>query len=96
VLHGEITAEVDDVVLLRNDGVPAYNLAVVIDDGCSGIDQIVRGVDLLPVAATQAYLARLLGQQPPIYAHVPLAVNAQGQRLAKRNRCTWAALRMSG
>jgi glutamyl-tRNA synthetase len=85
VLHGEITAEVDDVVLLRNDGVPAYNLAVVIDDGCSGIDQIVRGVDLLPVAATQAYLARLLGQQPPIYAHVPLAVNAQGQRLAKRD-----------
>ena len=85
VLHGEITAEVDDVVLLRNDGVPAYNLAVVIDDGCSGIDQIVRGVDLLPVAATQAYLARLLRQQPPIYAHVPLAVNAQGQRLAKRD-----------
>ena len=85
VLHGEITAEVDDVVLLRNDGVPAYNLAVVIDDGCSGIDQIVRGVDLLPVAATQAYLARLLRQQPPIYAHAPLAVNAQGQRLAKRD-----------
>ena len=85
VLHGEITAEVDDVVLLRNDGVPAYNLAVVIDDGFSGIDQVVRGVDLLPVAATQAYLARLLGQQPPIYAHVPLALNAQGQRLAKRD-----------
>jgi glutamyl-tRNA synthetase len=85
VLHGEITAEVDDVVLLRNDGVPAYNLAVVIDDGCSGIDQIVRGVDLLPVAAAQAYLGRLLGQRPPIYAHVPLAVNAQGQRLAKRD-----------
>ena len=85
VLHGEITAEVDDVVLLRNDGVPAYNLAVVIDDGCSRIDQVVRGVDLLPVAVTQAYLARLLGHQPPIYAHVPLAVNAQGQRLAKRD-----------
>jgi glutamyl-tRNA synthetase len=85
VLHGEITAEVDDVVLLRNDGVPAYNLAVVIDDGFSGIDQVVRCVDLLPVAATQAYLARLLGHQPPIYAHVPLALNAQGQRLAKRD-----------
>jgi glutamyl-tRNA synthetase len=85
MLHGEITAEVDDVVLLRNDGVPAYNLAVVIDDGCSGIDQVVRGVDLLPVAATQAYLASLLGHQPPIYAHVPLAVNAKGERLAKRD-----------
>jgi glutamyl-tRNA synthetase len=87
MLHGEITAEVDDVVLLRNDGVPAYNLAVVIDDGCSGIDQVVRGVDLLPVAATQVYLASLLGHQPPIYAHVSLAVNAKGERLAKRD---WA------
>ena len=93
LLHGEITAEVEDVVLQRNDGVPAYNLAVVIDDGCSGIDQVVRGVDLLPVAATQAYLATLLGHQPPIYAHVPLAVNAQGQRLAKRDGAvTLAAL----
>ncbi|HEY6685394.1 MAG TPA: tRNA glutamyl-Q(34) synthetase GluQRS [Propionibacteriaceae bacterium] len=97
VLRGEITAEVDDVVLLRNDGVPAYNLAVVIDDGFSGIDQVVRGVDLLPVAATQAYLARLLGQQPPIYAHVPLALNAQGQRLAKRDGAvTLAALATEG
>jgi glutamyl-tRNA synthetase len=84
-LHGEITAEVDDVVLLRNDGVPAYNLAVVVDDAHSGIDQVVRGDDLLPVAATQAYLAGLLGSHPPIYAHVPLAVNAEGRRLAKRD-----------
>src|SRR5215212_7138401 len=61
VLHGEITAEVDDVVLLRNDGVSAYNLAVVVDDAYSGIDQVVRGDDLLPVAATQAYLTGLLG-----------------------------------
>jgi glutamyl-tRNA synthetase len=51
MLHGEITAEVDDVVLLRNDGVPAYNLAVTIDDGCTGIDQVVRGVDLLTMAS---------------------------------------------
>jgi glutamyl-tRNA synthetase len=85
VLHGEVTAEVDDVVLRRNDGVPAYNLAVVVDDAYSGIDQVVRGEDLLPAAATQAYLAELLGHRPPIYAHVPLAVNAEGRRLAKRD-----------
>jgi len=85
LLHGEVTAEVDDVVLLRNDGVPAYNLAVVVDDAFSGIDQVVRGDDLLPATATQAYLTELLGAHPPSYAHVPLAVNAAGQRLAKRD-----------
>lgn len=85
LLHGEITAEVDDVVLLRNDGVPAYNLAVVVDDAFSGIDQVVRGDDLLPAAATQAYVTELLGYRPPTYAHVPLAVNVEGRRLAKRD-----------
>jgi glutamyl-tRNA synthetase len=85
LLHGDITAEVDDVVLQRNDGTPAYNLAVVIDDGFSGVDQVVRGDDLLPAAATQAFLAELLGYPPPLYAHVPLAVNAEGRRLAKRD-----------
>jgi glutamyl-tRNA synthetase len=85
LLHGDITAEVDDVVLRRNDGVPAYNLAVVVDDAFSGVDQVVRGDDLLTAAATQAFLAELLGHPPPAYAHVPLAVNAEGQRLAKRD-----------
>jgi glutamyl-tRNA synthetase len=85
LLHGEITAEVDDVVLLRNDGVPAYNFAVVVDDAFSGIDQVVRGDDLLPATATQAYVTELLGYRPPTYAHVPLAVNVEGRRLAKRD-----------
>jgi glutamyl-tRNA synthetase len=85
LLHGDITAEVDDVVLRRNDGTPAYNLAVVVDDTFSGVDQVVRGDDLLPAAATQAFLAELLGYPPPTYAHVPLAVNAEGRRLAKRD-----------
>jgi glutamyl-tRNA synthetase len=84
-LHGEITVEVDDVVLRRNDGVPAYNLAVVVDDVFSEIDQVVRGEDLLPAAATQAFLTKLLGHCPPTYAHVPLAVNVEGRRLAKRD-----------
>lgn len=85
ILHGQFTGVVDDFVVLRNDGVPAYNLAVVIDDGLQGIDQVVRGDDLLSSAPRQAYLAQLLGYQTPMYAHVPLALNAEGKRLAKRD-----------
>ncbi|MFD1859267.1 tRNA glutamyl-Q(34) synthetase GluQRS [Aeromicrobium camelliae] len=85
VLHGQVTASVDDLVLRRNDGVPAYNLAVVVDDGAQRIDQVVRGDDLLTSAPRQAYLATLLGIEPPVYAHVPLALNVDGKRLAKRD-----------
>jgi glutamyl-tRNA synthetase len=85
VLHGEFGGTVDDVVLRRNDGVPAYNLAVVVDDAAQEVDQVVRGDDLLTSAARQAHLATLLGHQPPIYAHVPLALNTDGRRLAKRD-----------
>ena len=85
VLHGEVAGTVDDLVLRRNDGVPAYNLAVVVDDGAQGVDQVVRGDDLLTSASRQAYLATLLGHEPPTYAHVPLALNTEGQRLAKRD-----------
>ncbi len=85
LLHGEVTGTVDDFVIRRNDGVPAYNLAVVVDDAEAGIDQVVRGEDLLPSAVNQAFLASLLGHDPPTYAHVPLAVNVAGRRLAKRD-----------
>jgi glutamyl-tRNA synthetase len=85
VLHGDFRGVVDDFVVRRNDGVPAYNLAVVVDDADFGIDQVVRGDDLLPSAVNQAFLARLLGHEPPTYAHVPLAVNEHGSRLAKRD-----------
>lgn len=84
-LHGEYTSSVDDLVLLRNDGVPSYNLAVVLDDALQGIDQVVRGDDLLSSAPRQAYLGSLLGAPPVRYAHVPLALNTAGQRLAKRD-----------
>ena len=85
LLHGEVHGTVEDFVIRRNDGVPAYNLAVVVDDAESGIDQVVRGDDLLPSAINQAFLAALLGHDPPSYAHVPLAVNRAGRRLAKRD-----------
>ncbi|MCA4134908.1 tRNA glutamyl-Q(34) synthetase GluQRS [Arthrobacter sp. M4] len=85
VLHGHFTGVVDDFVLRRNDGVAAYNLAVVVDDAQQGIDQVVRGDDLLSSTPRQAYLASLLGYLAPEYAHVPLVVNDDGARLAKRD-----------
>lgn len=85
--HGEYTTEIDDFVLRRGgqDTDWAYNLAVVVDDGFQGIDQVVRGEDLLPSTPRQAYLGSLLGIPAPEYVHVPLVVNEAGQRLAKRD-----------
>ena len=85
LLHGAYTGVVDDLVLRRGDGVPAYNLAVVVDDAAQGVDQVVRGDDLLPSSPRQAYLGALLGYPQPVYAHVPLVLNADGKRLAKRD-----------
>ncbi|AKK29830.1 tRNA glutamyl-Q(34) synthetase GluQRS [Mycobacterium sp. EPa45] len=85
LVHGTYTGVVDDFVLRRGDGVPAYNLAVVVDDALSGIDQVVRGDDLLASSPRQAYLAELLGHPQPVYAHVPLVLNTEGKRLAKRD-----------
>lgn len=82
---GKVTGTVDDVVLCRNDGVPAYNLAVVVDDAAQGIDLVVRGDDLAPSTPRQIHLGRLLGLPVPSYAHVPLTVGADGERLAKRH-----------
>jgi glutamyl-tRNA synthetase len=85
LLHGDYTGIVDDFVVCRGDGVAAYNLAVVVDDEAQGVDQVVRGDDLLPSSPRQAYLADVLGYAQPAYAHVPLVLNAEGQRLAKRD-----------
>ncbi|TKV27356.1 tRNA glutamyl-Q(34) synthetase GluQRS [Arthrobacter sp. NamB2] len=85
LLAGRVIGPVDDLVLQRNDGVIAYNLAVVVDDAAQHIDQVVRGDDLLESAPRQSYLASLLGLPEPVYAHVPLAVNRGGRRLAKRD-----------
>lgn len=82
---GEVTKIVDDFVVRRNDGTHAYNLAVVVDDGDCGVDQVCRGDDLLASAPRQAWLAAQLGYAVPEYAHVGLVVNEAGQRLAKRD-----------
>lgn len=83
--YGPYTGLVDDFVLVRNDGTYAYNPTSVVDDAFVGVEQIVRGDDLLPSAPRQAYLAGLLGLPQPRYAHVPLALNEEGKRLAKRD-----------
>lgn len=85
LLNGEYEGPVDAFVLRRGDGAFAYNLACVVDDGSFGINQVVRGGDLLPTSPGQAYLASLLGYEQPLYGHVPLVVNGKGERLAKRD-----------
>ena len=82
---GSYCGVVDDFVIQRGDGTPAYNLAVVVDDDAQGINQVVRGDDLLASTPRQVHLAELLGVEPPSYAHVPLVLGPQGQRLAKRD-----------
>ena len=97
VLAGPVTAAASDVVLRRNDGVPAYNLAVVVDDAAQRVDLIVRGDDLLPSTPSQIAIWRALGHREPRYAHVPLVVGDSGQRLAKRDGAvTLAELRARG
>ena len=91
--HGAVSGVVDDFVVRRNDGAYAYNLAVVVDD----LDQVVRGDDLLSSSPRQAWLIGRLGGTVPEYAHVPLVVNEQGRRLAKRDGAvTLADLAASG
>jgi glutamyl-tRNA synthetase len=90
-LAGAGTASVDDCVVWRGDptrgagGLPAYNLAVVVDDAAQGVGEVVRGDDLLETTPRQILLARLLGLAVPRYAHVPLVLGADGRRLAKRH-----------
>lgn len=96
-LRGPYTGPVDDLVLRRGDRVIAYNLAVVVDDAAQDVDQVVRGDDLLTSAPRQAYLGQLLGLPAVTYAHVPLALNVRGVRLAKRDGAvTMADLRSLG
>jgi len=88
-LRGVITERVDetvgDFVLRRRDGLWAYQLAVVVDDLAMGIDDVVRGADLLDSTARQIQLLEALGGRPPAWAHVPLVENARGEKLSKRD-----------
>lgn len=81
-----LARECGDFLVRRSDGVTAYQLAVVVDDALMGVNQVVRGRDLLESSARQIYLARLLGFHEPQYGHVPLLVTPDGHRLSKRER----------
>ena len=85
LLRGHRQGAVDDFVLRRGDGTPAYNLAVVVDDAAQGIAEVVRGDDLIESTPRQLLLARQLGLPAPRHAHVPLVLGADGARLAKRH-----------
>lgn len=85
LIAGRYEGASDDVVLQRNDGVPAYNLAVVVDDAAQGVTHVVRGDDLLSSTPRQRLLQDLLGLPAPAYAHVPLVLAPDGSRLAKRH-----------
>ncbi len=75
-----------DFIVRRSDGVYAYQLAVVVDDAAMGITHVVRGFDLISSAPRQLYLQQCLKVSSPQYGHIPLIVDREGKRLAKRNK----------
>jgi glutamyl-Q tRNA(Asp) synthetase len=87
-IQGEITQnlarDIGDFILKRADGLFAYQLAVVADDAEQGVTHIVRGADLLDSTPRQIYLQKLLGYTTPDYAHIPVAANANGEKLSKQ------------
>jgi glutamyl-tRNA synthetase len=82
---GPFDGPVDDLVVRRNDGIAAYNLAVVVDDHDQGIGEVVRGADLIDATPGQLHLCDVLGLHRPAHAHVPLVLAPDGARLAKRH-----------
>jgi glutamyl-tRNA synthetase len=95
-LLGRFEEEVDDFVVRRNDGTPAYQLAVVVDDDAQGIGEVVRGADLADSTPRQILLSRLLGLPEPVYVHVPLVLGPDGRRLAKRHGAVTLSDRSEG
>lgn len=88
LVHGPVTfqnADLDDFILLRSDGVPTYNFAVVVDDAEMGITHVIRGDDHIPNTPRQIQVYRHLGLPLPKFAHIPLILGADRARLSKRH-----------
>ena len=80
----DLAASVGDYVVMRRDGLPAYHLAVVLDDAAQGVTTVVRGVDLLDSTAAHVHLQGVLGLRTPKYFHLPIVVNERNQKLSKQ------------
>lgn len=85
-IEQNLETEIGDFVLYRADNLYAYQLAVVVDDAEAGITHVVRGADLLDSTPRQIYLQKLLNLPTPQYLHLPVAVNAAGEKLSKQTR----------
>jgi glutamyl-Q tRNA(Asp) synthetase len=83
-VEADLAASLGDYVVVRRDGLPAYHLAVVVDDAEEGVTTIVRGVDLLDSTAAHIQLQSVLGLTTPQYCHVPVVVDEKGQKLSKQ------------
>ncbi len=77
--------ELDDLVIARPDGTPTYNFCVVVDDMDMGITHVIRGDDHVNNTPRQINILRALGQEPPVYAHLPTVLNEQGEKMSKRH-----------
>lgn len=83
-----ISQDIGDFVIKRADGLFSYQLAVVVDDALQGVTHIVRGADLLSSTTRQIYLQQTLKYTKPTYAHIPLVMNSDGQKLSKQSMAT--------
>ncbi len=88
VVHGQVTfqnTELDDLIIARSDGTPTYNFCVVVDDADMGVTHVIRGDDHLNNTPKQMNMLLALGKTPPVYAHVPMILGADGAKLSKRH-----------
>ena len=87
-VHGRVVfqnSELDDLIIARSDGNPTYNFCVVVDDSDMGVTHVIRGDDHLNNTPRQMNMLRALGTTPPVYAHVPMILGADGAKLSKRH-----------